>query len=75
MLRGLATFDRFALQNFCGVGDGRRIRHLYQHLPFAMWAETLLAGVLIFDFEDMSVGTFDLNSHGRPASPTAEDLE
>jgi hypothetical protein len=40
-----------------------------------MRAKALLASVLIFDFERMSVGAFALNSHVRPASRTAEDQE
>jgi hypothetical protein len=40
-----------------------------------MGAKTLIASVFIFDFERMSVGTFDLNSHVRPASRTVEDVE
>ena len=75
MLSSLATLDRLALQHVGGVTSRECVGHLHQDLAFAMWAEALLAGVLIFNFEDMSVGTFDLNSHGRPASPTAEDLE
>jgi hypothetical protein len=38
-----------------------------------MRTEALLAGVFIFDFEDMSVGTFDANSHDQPTSRTTED--
>jgi hypothetical protein len=38
-----------------------------------MRTKALLARVLIFDFENMSVGTFDANSHGRPTSRTTED--
>jgi hypothetical protein len=40
-----------------------------------MGAKALFASVLIFDLERMSVGTFDLNSHVRPASRTVEDVE
>jgi hypothetical protein len=75
MLRRLPTFNRLALQNLCRLCRGERIGNLDEHLAFAMRAEALLASVLIFDFEYVSVGTFDLNSHRRPASPIAEDLE
>ena len=54
---------------------GERIGNEDNHLAFAMRAKALLAGVLVFDFKDVSVGTFDANSHVRPASRTTEDLE
>ena len=75
MLSGLPPLDGLALQDIARLGSRQRIGNLDKHLAFAMRAEALLASVLIFDFEDVSVGTFDLNSHRRPASPTAEDLE
>ena len=75
MLSCLPALDRLALQNVARLRRGERIGNLDKHLAFAMRAEALLASVLIFDFKDVSVGTFDANSHGRPASRTTEDLE
>jgi hypothetical protein len=69
MLRGLPSLDCLPLQNLRRVRDGRRIRNLHQYLTVTVRAEALLAGVLIFNLEDVSVGTFGLNSHSRPASP------
>jgi hypothetical protein len=73
VLRRLATLNRLLLKNVARLGFAERVGNLHQHLAFAMWAEAFLAGVFIFDSEDVSVGTFDLNSHGRPTSGTAED--
>ena len=67
--------DGFALQDFAGGGGREGVWHLHDDLPFAMRAEALLTGVLVFDFEDVSVRTLDLNTHVRPASRTAEDLD
>lgn len=66
---GLAALDCFALQGVGGAAHGEGIGHLHDDLAFAVRAEAFLAGVLILDLEDMSVGTFDLNSHGRPPEP------
>ena len=75
MMRCLTALDRLALQDVARLAGGERIGNLDKHLAFAMRAEAFLACVLIFDFEDVSVGTFDANSHGRPASRTTEELE
>src|SRR6266513_1435356 len=74
-MRRLPPRERFALQHIARRIGRERIGYLDNHLAFAMGTKALLARVLIFDFECMPVGTFDLNSHVRPASRTAEDLE
>jgi hypothetical protein len=75
MMRRLTPRDRFALQHIARWRRGKRIGNLDNYLAFTMGAKPLLASVFIFDFERMPVGTFDLNSHVRPASRTVEDLE
>lgn len=75
MTRSLPALDRFTLQCFAGFAHGERIGNLHDHLALAMRAQAFLPGVLVFDFEDVSVGTFNLNSHGRPTSRTADEAE
>ena len=74
-MRGLPALDRFALQCFARLAHGERIGNLDDDLAFAVWAQAFLPGVLIFDFEDVPVGTFDLNSHGRRTSRTTDERE
>lgn len=74
-MRGLPALNGFALQNIARRIGSKRIGYLDNHLAFAVWAKAFLASVLVFNFEGMPVGTFDLNSHVRPASRTVEDLE
>ena len=68
---GLAMADGVFLQLVGFVEQRERIGHDDDHLAFAMGAKAFLAGVLVFDFERMPVGAFDLNSHARRASPNA----
>ena len=75
VVRGLPSRDRFALEHVACRRRRKGIWHLDNYLAFAMRAQALLASIFIFDFERMPVGTFDLNSHVRPASRTVEDCE
>jgi hypothetical protein len=75
VVRSLSPRDRLALQRIVHRHQRKGVGHLDDYLAFAVRAKALLASVLIFDFECMPVGTFDLNSHVRPASRTVEDLE
>jgi hypothetical protein len=74
MLAGLAALDGFALKDTARVG-GERVRNVDDHLTFAMWAKALLASVLVFNFKDVPVRTFNANTHVRPASRTTEVAE
>src|SRR5215212_4216352 len=67
--------DGLGREKAVGGVDGRTIGYRKNFLTLELGTKALLARVLIFDFERMPVGTFDLNSHVRPASRTAEDLE
>jgi hypothetical protein len=69
----LAALDRFALELVVRVRGGDGVWNLDENLSLAMRAEALLAGVLILDLEDVSVGTFDANSHGQPTFRTTEE--
>ena len=69
-LRGLPALDCFALQDVAGRARRNRVGHEDDHLPFAVRAKTLLASVLVFNLKDVSVRTFNTNTHGRPASRT-----
>src|SRR5262245_25537132 len=51
------------------IEQGKSVRNDDDHLALAMWTETLLAGVLVFDLERVPVRALDLNSHAGPASP------
>ena len=64
--------DRVFLQLVGFIEQRERIGHDDDHLAFAMGAEALLAGVLVFDFERVPIGAIDLNSHARPASPNRQ---
>ncbi len=71
----LPPLDRFPLENVARRIGGQRIGNLDHYLAFTMGTQSLLASVLIFDLEGVSVGTLALNSHVRPASRTAEGHE
>jgi hypothetical protein len=73
--RSLPALDRFALQRFAGFAHGKRIGNLHDDLAFAMRAQAFFPGVLIFNFEDVPVGTFNLNSHGRRPPEPLTNLE
>lgn len=61
--------DGVLLQLVGFVEQRERVGDDDNHLAFAMRAEAFLAGVLVFDFELMPVGAFDLNSHARASLP------
>jgi hypothetical protein len=75
MLRSLAALHGFTLKSFAGLADGEGVGNLHDHLAIAVRAKALLTGVFVFDFKDVSVGTFNLNSHGRPTSRTTDERE
>lgn len=74
LLGRLPVADGVLFENFVLVEEPIGIGHNDDDLAFAVGAEAFLAGVLVFDFELMPVGAFDLNSHVRLVPPNLPKL-